>query len=148
ADLGELPDDPNLLARLRVSCADAKERLSTAVAVTIPTPPGAKKATVLLNRSDFDAMIRPVVELTVRILERAIQGAGADSDALRAVVLVGGCAHVPLIAELVTAAVHVRVAPEEDPTTAIARGAALAGGRVAKPTVRAQPLPVTPTVTP
>lgn len=150
AQLGELPDDPAKLAALRASCVDAKERLSTAVAVTIPTPPHSKKATVLLNRTDFDTMIRPVVEHTVRILQRALQGSGAgDTDALQAVVLVGGCAHVPLIAELVTAAVRVRVVAAEDPTTAIARGAALAGGRVAKPTVRAQPLPaVTPTVTP
>jgi hypothetical protein len=45
--------------------------------------------------------------------------------------------------------VRMLVVTAPDPTTAIARGAALAGGRVAKPTVRAQPLPaVTPTVTP
>jgi molecular chaperone DnaK (HSP70) len=148
ADLGELPEDPNAMAQLRVTCVEAKERLSTAVAVTIPTPPGSKKATVLLNRTDFDAMIRPVVEHTVRILERAIQSAKSEADALRAVVLVGGSAQVPLIAELVTAAVRVRVVAAEDPVTAIARGAALAGGRVAKPTIRAQALPVTPTVTP
>jgi molecular chaperone DnaK (HSP70) len=148
ADLRELPADPARLAQLRAACVDAKERLSTAVAVTIPTPPGSKKATILLNRSDFDDMIRPVVEHTVRILQRAIQGSGIESDALRAVVLVGGSAHVPLIAELVTAAARARVTSAEDPVTAIARGAALAGGRVAKPTVRAEPLPVTPTVTP
>jgi molecular chaperone DnaK (HSP70) len=148
AELGELPDEPAKLAALRASCVEAKERLSTAVAVTIPTPPGSKKATVLLNRSAFDDLARPVVEHTVRILQRAIQGSGSDTDALRAVVLVGGCANVPLIAELVTAAVRVRVVAAEDPTTAIARGAALAGGRVAKPTVLAEPLPVTPTVAP
>jgi molecular chaperone DnaK (HSP70) len=148
ADLGEVLDDPARLAALRAACVEAKERLSTAVAVTIPTPPGSKKATVLLNRTDFDTMIRPVVEHTVRILQHAIQSCGSEPDALRAVVLVGGCGHVPLIAELVTTAVRVRVAAADDPVTAIARGAALAGGRVAKPTVRAQPLPVTPTVTP
>lgn len=145
ADLGELPDEPGALAALRASCVSAKERLSTAVAVTIPTPPRSKKATVLLNRSDFDAMIRPVIEYTVRILQRAIQGSGEEPDTLRAVVLVGGCAHVPLITELVTAAVRVHVVAADDPTTAIARGGALAGGKVAKPTLRAQPLPVTPT---
>lgn len=148
ADLGELPDDPAALVGLRAACVDAKERLSTAVAVTIPTPPRSKKATVLLNRSAFDDMIRPAVEHTIRILQRALQGTEADSDTLSAVVLVGGCAHVPLIAELVTAAVRVLVVAAPDPTTAIARGAALAGGRVAKPTVRAEPLPVTPTVMP
>ena len=146
AELGELPDNPAALAALRAACADAKERLSTAVAMTIPAPPGSKKATVVVNRTDFDGMIRPVVEHTVQILQRAIQG--ADADALRAVVLVGGSAHVPLIAELVSAAVRVRVVAADDPTTAIARGAALAGGRVAKPTVQAAPVPVTPTVTP
>jgi cell division ATPase FtsA len=92
-------------------------------------------------------MIRPAVEHTIRILQRAIQGTGTEPDALNAVVLVGGCAHVPLITELVMAAVRLLVVPAQDPTTAIARGAALAGGRVAKPTVRAQPA-VAPTVTP
>jgi hypothetical protein len=82
----------------------------------------------------------------VQVLHRAVEG--ADKDVLRAVVLVGGSAHVPLIAELVSAAVRVRVVTADDPTTAIARGAALAGGRVAKPTVQASPVPVTPTVTP
>jgi molecular chaperone DnaK (HSP70) len=144
ADLGELPESPAALAALRAACVEAKERLSTAVAVTIPAPPGSKKATVLVNRTEFDAMVRPVVEHTVRILRRAVQSTD-EPDALRAVVLVGGCATVPLIAELVSAAVRVRVVVAADPTTAIARGAALAGGRVAKPTVQAQPVPVTPT---
>jgi molecular chaperone DnaK (HSP70) len=148
ADLGELPAHPSALAALRAACVEAKERLSTAVAVTIPAPPQSAKATVLVNRTDFDTMIRPVVEHTIQILQRAIAGAGAESDALRAVSIVGGCTHVPLIAELVSAAVRVRVVAAEDPTTAIARGAALAAGRVAKPTVRAEALPVTPTVSP
>ena len=146
AELGELPDSPVALAALRAACTEAKERLTTAVAVTIPAPPGSKKATVMVNRSDFDGLIRPVVEHTVQILQRAVQSAGPD--ALRAVVLVGGSAQVPLIAELVSAAVRVRVVAADDPTTAIARGAALAGGRVAKPTVQARPVQVSPTVTP
>ncbi|MGB3442703.1 MAG: Hsp70 family protein, partial [Actinophytocola sp.] len=106
AELGELPDDPAALATLRAACVEAKERLSTAVAVTIPAPPGAQKATVGVSRSDFDGLIRPVIEHTVQVLRRAVDG--ADSEALRAVVLVGGSAHVPLIAELVSAAVRVR----------------------------------------
>jgi molecular chaperone DnaK (HSP70) len=148
AELGELPDDPAALAALRAACAEAKERLSTAVAVTIPAPPRSAKATVAVRRTDFDTMIRPVVEHTVRILQRAVQGTEAEADALRAVILVGGSAHVPLVAELVSAAVRARVVVADDPATAIARGAALAGGRVAKPTVQAQAVPVTPLVTP
>lgn len=147
ADLGDLPD-PGALAALRAACVTAKERLSTAVAVTIPAPQPAKKATVLVNRTDFDGMIRPVIEHTVRILQRAIDASDGSADAVRAVVLVGGCASVPLITELVSAAVRVRVVTADEPTTAIARGAALAAGRVAKPTVQAAAVPVTPTVSP
>ncbi|MFI7675627.1 Hsp70 family protein [Actinophytocola sp. NPDC049390] len=146
AELGELPDSPAALAALRAACDAAKEQLSTAVAVTIPAPPGSKTATVMVNRTEFDGLIRPVVEHTVQILRRALQG--AEQDALRAVVLVGGCARVPLIAELVSAAVRVRVVAADDPVTAVARGAALAGGRVAKPTVQSRPVQVSPTVTP
>jgi molecular chaperone DnaK (HSP70) len=144
AELGELPESPAALAELRAACVDAKERLSTAISVTIPAPPGSKKATVLVSRTDFDDLIRPVVEHTVQILRRTVES--ADDDALRSVVLVGGCAHIPLIAELVSAAVRVRVVAADDPTSAIARGAALAGGRVAKPTVQAPPVTVTPAI--
>jgi molecular chaperone DnaK (HSP70) len=144
-DLGDLPDHPGALAGLRAACVEAKERLSTAVAVTIPAPPHAAKATVLVNRTDFDALIRPAVEHTIQILKKVI---GVESDALRAVVLVGGCANIPLVSELVSAAVRVRVVAADDPTSALARGGALAAGRVAKPTVRAEALPVTPTVSP
>jgi len=150
ADLGDLPEHPGALAALRAACAEAKERLSTAVAVTIPAPPHSGKATVLVNRTDFDGLIRPAIEHTIQILRKVTASAvgTGESDALRAVVLVGGCAHIPLVSELVSAAVRVRVVAADDPVSAIARGGALAAGRVAKPTVRAEALPVTPTVSP
>ena len=61
AELGELPDNPAALAALRAACAEAKEQLSTAIAMTIPAPPGSKKATVVVNRTDFDGLIRRVL---------------------------------------------------------------------------------------
>lgn len=146
ADLGDL--HPTALAALRAACAEAKERLSTEIAVTIPAPRGSGKATIMVNRTDLEQLVRPAVEQTVQILQRVVRGAGADSDALRAVVLVGGCARIPLVAELVSAAVRVRVVAAPEPTAAIAVGAALAACRVAKPTVRATALTVTPTVSP
>jgi hypothetical protein len=51
------------------------------------------------------------------------------------------------VAELVAAAVRARVVAAADPGTAIARGAAVAAAKVAKPTVRASALAVTPTST-
>ncbi len=73
-------------------------------------------------------------------LRRTIQAAGTSTGSLRAVVLVGGCGRIPLVSELVSAGVRVRVAAAADPELSVARGAALAAARVAKPTVQAPAL--------
>lgn len=150
AELGEVVGAS--LAGLRGACIEAKERLSTEIAVTIPAPPNTHRASVAVSRSAFEQLIRPAVESTVDLLVRTIKAADPNSadpnDAeLRAVVLVGGSARIPLVAELVAAAVRARVVVVADPGTAIARGAALAAAKVAKPTVRAPALAVTPTST-
>ncbi|HEY0447864.1 Hsp70 family protein [Actinophytocola sp.] len=131
-------------AQLRAACVTAKERLSTELAVTVPAPRGSKRGTVMVNRTDLEQLVRPAVEATVRSLQRTIQATGTAAGSLRAVVLVGGCGRIPLVAELVSAAVRVRVAAAADPETAVARGAALAAARVAKPTVKAAGLTVKP----
>jgi molecular chaperone DnaK (HSP70) len=143
AELGDVAGAS--LAGLRGACVEAKERLSTEIAVTIPAPPGTRRASVAVSRSAFEQLVRPAVESTVDLLVRTIKAAEAKDAELRAVVLVGGSARIPLVAELVAAAVRARVVAAADPGTAIARGAALAAAKVAKPTVRAPALAVTPT---
>lgn len=143
AELGEVAGAS--LAGLRGACVEAKERLSAEIAVTIPAPPNTHRASVAVSRSAFEQLIRPAVESTVDLLVRTIKAAEPNEADLRAVVLVGGSARIPLVAELVAAAVRARVVAAADPGTAIARGAALAAAKVAKPTVRAPALAVTPT---
>lgn len=143
AELGEVAGAS--LAGLRGACVEAKERLSTEIAVTIPAPPNTHRASVAVSRSAFEQLIRPAVESTVDLLVRTIKAADQNEAELRAVVLVGGSARIPLVTELVAAAVRARVVAAADPGTAIARGAALAAAKVAKPTVRAPALAVTPT---
>jgi actin-like ATPase involved in cell morphogenesis len=132
--------DPAGLAKLRVACRSAKERLSTELAVTVPAPARSKRGTVMVNRTDLEELVRPAVEATVTSLRRTIQAAGTSTGSLRAVVLVGGCGRIPLVSELVSAGVRVRVAAAADPQMSVARGAALAAARVAKPTVQAPAL--------
>ncbi|HEY7592805.1 MAG TPA: Hsp70 family protein [Actinophytocola sp.] len=140
--LDELGDEvePVALAKLRATCRKAKERLSTELAVTVPAPPRSPRGTVMVNRTDLEELIRPAVEATVSSLQRTIQAAGTSTGTLRAVVLVGGCGRIPLVSELVSVGVRVRVAAAADPELSIARGAALAAARVAKPTVQARAL--------
>ncbi len=129
--------EPVALAKLRAACRTAKERLSTELAVPVPAPARSMRGTVMVNRTDLEELIRPVVEVTVAALQRTIQAAGTSTGALRAVVLVGGSGRIPLVSELVSAGVRVRVAAAADSELSVARGAALAAARVAKPTVQA-----------
>jgi actin-like ATPase involved in cell morphogenesis len=139
ADLGH-EVEPVALAKLRVACRAAKERLSTELAVTVPAPAKSPRGTVMVNRTDLEELIRPAVETTVAALQRTIQTAGTTTGTLQAVVLVGGCGRIPLISELVSAGVRVRVTAAADPELSVARGAALAAARVAKPTVKSPAL--------
>lgn len=133
--LAALPAAPADRARLRRLCAAAKERLSTDPAVTMPTG-------VTVRREELEELIRPAVTATVRTLCRTIRSAG-DSP-VAAVVLVGGSAAIPLVADLVTTGTRTTVIRAADPATAVARGAALAATRVAKPTVPTTGVPVPP----
>ncbi len=132
--------EPVALAKLRAACRSAKERLSTELAVTVPAPARSSRGTVMVNRTDLEELIRPAVEATVTSLRRTIQAAGTSTGSLRAVVLVGGCGRIPLVSELVSAGVRVRVAAAAEPELSVAQGAALAAARVAKPTVQAPAL--------
>lgn len=125
--------EPVALAKLRVACRTAKERLSTELAVTVPAPARSKRGTVMVNRTDLEELIRPAVEATVASLRRTIQSAKTSTGSLQAVVLVGGSGRIPLVSELVSAAVRVRVKAAPEPELSVACGAALAAARVTKP---------------
>lgn len=139
--LAELDNVP-ATAQLRAACTEARERLSEETTVTVPAPPGAPRAAVLVNRTDLERLIRPAVESTVQVLTRTVRTAGTEPSELRGVVLVGGCARTPLVTELVSAGLRARAVAAPAPETAVAVGAALAGTRVAKPTVRTSSAPM------
>jgi molecular chaperone DnaK len=128
------PDDPAVvaaLARLRRECTDAKEALSadseTLVDVALP---GVATA-VRLTRAEFEDMVRPAVEQTLGCLQRALTSAGLTRDGIRTVVLVGGSARIPLVAEVLGRELGRPVAVSPQPKHAVALGAALlAGGAV------------------
>lgn len=149
------PRARSVLRGLRQAVRWAKERLSVTGEVTIPAHGSAGE--VRLTRAEFEELIRPTVDTTVRTLVRAVRSAGiggdsdGDSDAagLVAAVLVGGSTRIPLVAESVTAALSCRVAVEADPAVTLAKGAALAGVRLASGSgaVHAIRLPAPPTST-
>ncbi|MGH4010699.1 MAG: Hsp70 family protein, partial [Pseudonocardiaceae bacterium] len=129
-------EDPSVfsgLARLRRECVEAKEALSSDTEVSIPVLLPGVNAHVRLVRSEFEEMIRPALEDTVGSLSRAIRSAELSNRDPGAVLLVGGSSRIPLVSQLVSAALGCPVVVDADPKTTIALGAALSIARQAQP---------------
>ncbi|MDQ5855498.1 MAG: Hsp70 family protein, partial [Actinomycetota bacterium] len=120
------------MAQLLAECGRAKEDLSTDTEVAIPILLPGVQPQVRLHRSQFEAMIRPALLETVHGLRTALSSARVRTADLSAVLLVGGCSRIPLVAELISAALRRPVVVPPYPQMAVARGAALvaAPGRV------------------
>jgi actin-like ATPase involved in cell morphogenesis len=122
------PEDPTVLAAttaLRRECIEAKEALSVDTEVTIPVLAPGIQSQVRLVRAEFEEMIRPHVDQTIKALHQALQSAELTARDLDTVLLVGGSSRVPLVAQLVSAGLGRPVAIDTDPKAAIALGAAL-----------------------
>jgi molecular chaperone DnaK (HSP70) len=124
------------LRALLPECERAKRELTVdAEADVLLTLPGGP-ARVPVTRAEFEAMIRPTVQATVDLLLRAVHAAGLRPADLDAVLLAGGSTRIPLVAELLAAAVPVPVEVEPDPQLTAATGAALAACQVVSPRPR------------
>jgi hypothetical protein len=120
-------DDPATLAAtaaLRRACTRAKEALSADTEVTIPVTAPGIDTSVRVHRAEFDDLIRPQLAETLSLLRRALHSAQLDPTDLDAVLLVGGSARIPLVAQLVSTELNQPVTIDTDPATTIARGAA------------------------
>jgi actin-like ATPase involved in cell morphogenesis len=141
------PDDDAALAaaaRLRHECTAAKEALSFDVEATVPVLLPNIQTEVRLTRAELEAMMRPPINETVGALRRAVESAGISASDLHAVLLVGGSSRVPLVAQLVSAALGRPVALDAHTKHAVALGAALAAARAAGVTVTEPEAPLPP----
>ncbi|MEW1587452.1 Hsp70 family protein [Micromonospora vinacea] len=127
------------LRGLRAECDRVKRVLTvdhTAdVVLTLPSGP----ARVPVTRAQFEAMIRPTVQATVDLLLRAVRSADLTPAQLDGVLLAGGSTRVPLVAELIGAALPVPVEVEPDAQLTAATGAAMAACQVVSPRPRQPP---------
>jgi molecular chaperone HscA len=112
------PPDPAGLAALDALCREAKEQLSSNTAVALPSEQGL----VLLAQENFEALIMLAIESSARLARDVI----VRSDRpVHGVLLIGGCARIPLIAKVLGRWMGVPVIVPESPETVITRGAAL-----------------------
>jgi len=124
--------DPRDFPSIRKATNKAKEDLSSAdeTEISIPSLGYSRK----LARKEFDTLIEPTVERTLKSCRQALQDAGLQSAAVDEVVMVGGSTRIPLVRsrvqELFGRVPHTSLNPDE----VVALGAAvqadiLAGGK-------------------
>src|SRR5262245_9343208 len=131
ADLKLPENNPNLPA-IRQAARDAKEELSasdTAEIVIDSLKYGRK-----ITRTEFDRLIDPIVERTLKSCRQALQDAGLRSDAVDEVVMVGGSTRIPLVRTRVQTLFGRVPHTDLNPDEVVALGAAvqadiLAGGK-------------------
>ncbi|MFQ6328417.1 Hsp70 family protein [Nocardia sp. CWNU-33] len=112
------PADPAGLAALDALCREAKEQLSSNTAVALPSEQGL----VLLAQENFESLIMLAIESSARMARDVI----VRSDRpVHGVLLIGGCARIPLIAKVLERWMGVPVIVPDSPETVITRGAAL-----------------------
>ena len=138
------PASAAALADIRALCVRTKIELSTEpdVTLTVPLPSGPREVTV--TRLDFNAAIRPSVELTIDALRRTIASAGLREEDLSAVLLAGGSSRIPLVTQVVHEEFGKPVRVSQHPKHTVALGAAT----VATPAVPAPAPPPAPAPAP
>jgi molecular chaperone DnaK len=126
--LGELdlrdPQTPVALARLRQDCILAKEALSVDTETVVPVFLPGRHFDVRISRSEFEDMVRAPIESTIGVLSRTLQSAQVEPSDLSAVLLVGGSSRIPLVAQMVSAALGRPTVVDAHPKYAVALGAA------------------------
>ncbi|MFE7418316.1 Hsp70 family protein [Rhodococcus sp. NPDC057529] len=112
------PADAAAAFALAARCRDAKEQLSSNGAVCMPGEGGL----LLLSQDTFDSLIVGPVETSARLTREVIRRSGRVPDAA---VLIGGGAHIPLVASVMESWLDLPVIVPAQPELVAAEGAAL-----------------------
>ncbi|WP_409422447.1 Fe-S protein assembly chaperone HscA [Pseudaeromonas sp. ZJS20] len=105
---------------LDLAC-EAKERLTAQDSLTLSFLGWQGE----LSRSQFDALIQPLVKKTLLACRRALKDAGVTADEVLEVVMVGGSTRVPLVREQVAVYFGKPPLTSIDPDKVVALGAAI-----------------------
>jgi molecular chaperone DnaK len=124
-DFDQLMDDQQLLGGLELDVEAAKRdlsaRMSREIAVRVP----AGRVRVTVSRADLEAACADLVDTTTEIIGRVLTSARAAGAAtVDDVIMVGGSARIPLLAERLQALTG-RTPRLVEPDFAVAKGAAL-----------------------
>jgi molecular chaperone DnaK len=113
------------LRRLRASCRAAKERLSVDHTAVVEVAMPNARGRVEITRDAFERTIEPALVEAVDLVLATIADAGLIPADLRAIVVTGGSARIPMVTELLEQHTGRPVLVEARPEATAALGAAL-----------------------
>ncbi len=117
---------PEIVGLALDAARQVKHALTDAAEAVIEVPRrGGGVAEVRLDRTDFDALIAPLLERTGRACRRALRDAGVEATALDGVILVGGAPRVPRVRAYVRELFGQEPLADIDPDLVVAYGAAV-----------------------
>jgi Fe-S protein assembly chaperone HscA len=128
----KLPENTPQLPSIRKAARSVKEELSSADSAEIRVD--ALNYRRQITRAEFDKLIEPTVERTLKSCRQALQDAGIQATAVDEVVMVGGSTRIPLVRSRVQTLFGRVPHTDLNPDEVVALGAAvqadiLAGGK-------------------
>lgn len=130
----DVPDDPATNARLLQTSEQAKINLSDHGFTTVREAfLGSKGKTPLhleaeIARTDFDQLIRPLLDETLAAIDRALSDANLKPEDLNRIILVGGSTRIPLIQHMIKERLGQAPTDGIQPDLCVALGASLQAG--------------------
>ncbi|RKP11786.1 heat shock protein 70 family, partial [Piptocephalis cylindrospora] len=146
-DLGK---DRMAVQRIREAAEKAKIELSSTMQTDINLPyitadaSGPKHIMQKLSRSQFQSLVKPLLDRTVEPCKKALKDAGVSPKEISDVILVGGMSRMPKVMESVKEIFGREPSKSVNPDEAVAIGAAIQGGVLAGDVTDVLLLDVTP----
>ncbi|MCI0615296.1 Hsp70 family protein, partial [bacterium] len=78
-----------------------------------------------LKRAELNQLVEPFIAKTIKFCKEALDGARLSNKEVAAVMLVGGPTHMPIVRDMITSELGVKLDYSIDPMTVVARGAAI-----------------------
>ena len=130
----DLSSQTIVVQRLKDAAEKAKIELSTAQNTEINLPfltadaSGPKHLQKTLSRAEFERMIEPIIERTLKPCRQALKDAGLSSSEIDEVILVGGSTRIPMVQKKVSDLFGKQPNRSVNPDEVVAMGAAIQGG--------------------
>ncbi|MEI6410172.1 MAG: Fe-S protein assembly chaperone HscA [Bacteroidota bacterium] len=116
-----LTEEKNTAQSIRLAAEQTKKTLSNAENCTVEIL--GKQIT--LTKTEFEELIRPLIERTIDCCKRALSDAGMQPTTIEKVVMVGGSTRIPLVKQMVAEYFGRPVYDNLNPDEVVALGAAI-----------------------